>query len=109
MASGADAGPRLYGSILNVHVRGAGPPRTAGRQHLQTQFFDRVFHPRRATTRATLQHAIDRGEVRPDIDMEFVLDALAAPIYFRALFQHAAVDRQLFESTVDLVLAGITT
>jgi AcrR family transcriptional regulator len=76
---------------------------------LQTQFFDRVFHPRRATTRATLQHAIDRGEVRPDIDMEFVLDALAAPIYFRALFQHAAVDQDLVESTVDLVLAGITS
>ncbi len=78
-------------------------------QSLQTQFFDRVFHPRRATTRVTLQHAIDRGEVRPDIDMDFVLDALAAPIYFRALFQHAPIDHGLVESTVDLVLAGIRT
>ena len=41
--------------------------------------------------------------------MEFVLDALAAPIYFRALFQHGPVDQALVESTVDLVLAGITT
>ena len=29
--------------------------------------------------------------------MEFVLDALAAPIYFRALFQHAAVDQALVD------------
>ena len=27
----------------------------------------------------------------------------------RALFQHAAIDQQLVESSVDLVLAGITT
>jgi AcrR family transcriptional regulator len=76
---------------------------------LQTQFFDRVFRPRRATTRATLERGIERGVVKPDIDMEFVLDALAAPIYFRALFQHGALDRHLIDETVDLVLAGITT
>lgn len=76
---------------------------------LQTQFFDRVFRPRRATTRATLEHAIELGVVKPDIDLDFVLDALAAPIYFRALFQHAALDRRLIDETVDLVIAGITT
>jgi AcrR family transcriptional regulator len=76
---------------------------------LRTQFLQQVFHPRRATTRATVEHAIERGVVKPDIDMEFVLDALAAPIYFRALFQHAALDQKLIDETVDLVLAGITT
>jgi AcrR family transcriptional regulator len=76
---------------------------------LQTQFFDRVFRPRRATTRTTLEHAIERGVVKADIDLDFVLDALAAPIYFRALFQHAALDQKLIDETVDLVLAGITT
>jgi AcrR family transcriptional regulator len=75
---------------------------------LQAQFFDRVFHPRRETTRTTLERAIERGLVKPDIDMDFVLDALAAPIYFRALFQHAPLDRRLVEETVDLVLAAIT-
>jgi AcrR family transcriptional regulator len=75
---------------------------------LQTEFLDRVFHPRRATTRATLEHAIERGLVKPTIDMEFVLDALAAPIYFRALFGHAPIDQKLIDETVDLVLAGIT-
>lgn len=76
---------------------------------LRTQFLQRVFRPRRDTTRATLGHAIERGQVKPTIDMEFVLDALAAPIYFRALFRHAALDQKLIDDTVDLVLAGITT
>jgi AcrR family transcriptional regulator len=76
---------------------------------LQAQFFDRVFRPRRDTTRTTLVHAIERGAVKPDIDMDFVLDALAAPIYFRAVFQHAALDQALIENTVDLVLASITS
>jgi AcrR family transcriptional regulator len=76
---------------------------------LRSQFFDRIFHPRRDTTRTTLEHAIERGAVKPDIDMEFVLDALAAPIYFRALFGHAVLDQALIDATVDLVLAGITT
>jgi len=75
---------------------------------LQKQFFDRVFRPRRDTTRTTLEHAIERGLVKPNLDMEFVLDALAAPIYFRALLQHAALDQKLVGDTVDLVLAGIT-
>jgi AcrR family transcriptional regulator len=76
---------------------------------LRDEFLTRVFHQRRATTRTTIQHAIDRGEVDPEIDMDFVLDALAAPTYFRALYQHAPVDASLVENTVDLVLAGIQT
>jgi AcrR family transcriptional regulator len=75
---------------------------------LQAEFFGRVFHPRRETTRTTLEHAIERGLVKQDIDMDFVLDALAAPIYFRALFRHGPLDRKLVEETVDLVLAAIT-
>ncbi|HEY1972258.1 MAG TPA: TetR/AcrR family transcriptional regulator [Pseudonocardia sp.] len=75
---------------------------------LREQFFTSVFHARRATTEATLRAAIDRGEVRPDIDMVFVLDALAAPMYFRRLFEHAPVDHALVEQTVDLVLASIS-
>jgi AcrR family transcriptional regulator len=76
---------------------------------LREQFLTEVFHARRATTEATLRAAIERGEVRTDIDMTFVLDALAAPAYFRQLFGHAPVDRLLVEQTVDLVLAAIRT
>ena len=76
---------------------------------LRERFLTEVFHARRATTEATLRAAIARGEVRADIDMTFVLDALAAPAYFRQLFGHAPVDLLLVEQTVDMVLAAIRT
>jgi AcrR family transcriptional regulator len=76
---------------------------------LREAFFDTIFHARRSTTEATLRAAMAGGEVRSDLDVEFVLDALAAPAYFRQLFGHAPVDRRLVEQTVDLVLAAIAT
>ncbi|WP_245606969.1 TetR/AcrR family transcriptional regulator [Pseudonocardia spinosispora] len=79
----------------------------AAHPELREQFFERIFHARRSTTEATLRAAIARGEVREDIDMVFVLDALAAPLYFRQLFGHAPLDARLVEQTVDLVLAAI--
>ncbi|MGA8113134.1 MAG: TetR/AcrR family transcriptional regulator [Actinocatenispora sp.] len=76
---------------------------------LRTRFLTDIFTTRRASTAATLAHAIERGEIRADLDMEYVLDALAAPLYYRALFQHAPVDGRLVELTVDNVLAAIRT
>lgn len=77
---------------------------------LRAVFLDDVFHARRRSTETVLRRAAERGEI-PELDrgeMEFILDALAAPVYYRALFRHAPLDRALVESSVDLVLAGLT-
>ncbi|WP_280262814.1 TetR/AcrR family transcriptional regulator [Nocardia wallacei] len=74
---------------------------------LAADFRRRIFDARRETTAATLRSAIDRGEIRPDIDMEFVLDALAAPLYYRVLFGHGPLTDRLAEQSVDSVLAAI--
>ncbi|MFI2476264.1 TetR/AcrR family transcriptional regulator [Nocardia xishanensis] len=71
---------------------------------LRGHFLATVFEPRRQTTEIALRAAIGRGEIRPDIDMDFVLDAVAAPIYFRALFGHLPLDDALAEASVDAVL-----
>ncbi|GAA2408377.1 TetR/AcrR family transcriptional regulator [Actinomadura vinacea] len=76
---------------------------------LSERFLDQVFHPRRATTAATLRAAAGRGEIRADFDMDFVLDALAAPLYYRVLFGHLPLTRRLAEQCVDAVLAGLRT
>jgi AcrR family transcriptional regulator len=76
---------------------------------LRSRCLAEIFTARRASTATTLAHAIERAEIRPDIDMEYVLDALAAPLYFRATFQHAPIDDHLVEVTVDSVLAAIRT
>ncbi|WP_435591465.1 TetR/AcrR family transcriptional regulator [Nocardia sp. bgisy118] len=71
---------------------------------LREHFLATVFEPRRQTTEIALRAAVRRGEVRPDIDMDFVLDAVAAPIYFRALFGHLPLDDELAEASVDAVM-----
>lgn len=39
--------------------------------------------PRRDYGRAIIEAAIDRGEVHPDVDIEYVLDLIAAPVFWR--------------------------
>jgi AcrR family transcriptional regulator len=74
---------------------------------LAAEFRDRVFDPRRESTAGTLRSAIARGDIRSDIDVDFVLDALAAPLYYRILFGHLSVDDRLAAQAVDTVLAAI--
>jgi AcrR family transcriptional regulator len=75
---------------------------------LAERFLRDIFHARRAATATVLRNAVERGEVRDDIDIDFVLDALAAPIYYRTLFHHLPLNQRLAHQTVELVLAAIT-
>ncbi|NEW41413.1 TetR/AcrR family transcriptional regulator [Nocardia cyriacigeorgica] len=74
---------------------------------LAGEFRRRVFDPRRETTAATLRSAMERGEIDPAVDVDFVLDALAAPLYYRALFGHLPLTESLAEHAVDTVLAAV--
>ncbi|MEV0058883.1 TetR/AcrR family transcriptional regulator [Nocardia sp. NPDC050718] len=71
---------------------------------LRAHFLATVFEPRRASTAAALRAGMARGEVDPGIDLDFVLDVVAAPIYFRALFGHLPLDDALVESSVEAVV-----
>ncbi|WP_457540177.1 TetR-like C-terminal domain-containing protein [Williamsia sp. R60] len=75
---------------------------------LSEDFLHRVFVPRRKSTALALESARQRGAIRQSFDMEFVLDALAAPLYYRILFRHLPVDAALAIQTVDSVLAALT-
>ncbi|MBF6068787.1 TetR/AcrR family transcriptional regulator [Nocardia farcinica] len=74
---------------------------------LHRHFLGAVFEPRRESTAAALASARARQEIRPGIDLDFVLDAIAAPIYYRALFGHLPLDDALVEQSVDAVLRAI--
>lgn len=67
------------------------------------------FEARRATSRAVLEHAVERGELQDGLDLELTLDLLAAPIYYRAFFGHQPIDDGLAERTVLSVLNGVAT
>jgi AcrR family transcriptional regulator len=67
----------------------------------------RWLAPRRAATTAVLQRAIDRGQLRPDIDIPAVMDQLYAPLYFRLTMQHEPLEEVLAETLVTTVLNGV--
>ncbi len=63
--------------------------------------------PRREVTTAVLQRAVDRGQVRPDIDVQVVMDQLYAPLYWRVLMGHQPLDDDLAEQLVRTTLDGV--
>ena len=47
---------------------------------LYAEYFDRIIMPRRRWLYATLRQGIDRGELRPDLDLEMAAVALIGPV-----------------------------
>jgi AcrR family transcriptional regulator len=74
---------------------------------LASAFVDVVLAPRRASMAQVLRDGIERGEVRPDIDVEVVLDLLAGPLYYRAIFRHAKPSRAAARAIVETVWRSI--
>jgi Tetracyclin repressor-like, C-terminal domain len=68
---------------------------------------DGWLEPRRAVGREVLQRAIDRGELRPDLDLDGALDGLYGPLYHRVLFGHGSVERSALQALVDQALRGL--
>jgi AcrR family transcriptional regulator len=66
-----------------------------------------VLAPRRRSMRQALERAQQRGEARVTLDWDLLLDLLAGPFYFRALFGHARVDRRLARQLLTAVLAVV--
>jgi AcrR family transcriptional regulator len=67
----------------------------------------RWLKPRRDETAAVLQRAIDRAEIRPDVDIPALMDQLFAPIYYRLIMRHEPLDDGLSARLVRTLLDGI--
>jgi hypothetical protein len=61
---------------------------------------------RRAALRAVLKRGIERGDLRPGMDIELALDVLGGPLFYRLLVTGGPIDEQLAEEVVELVLRG---
>jgi AcrR family transcriptional regulator len=66
-----------------------------------------VIEARRGSMRAAFARGAKRKEMRPDADIELVLDMLTAPFYFRVLFGHKAITRSMSRGIVDYVLRAV--
>jgi AcrR family transcriptional regulator len=69
-------------------------------------FRERFLMPRRQEAYATLRRAIQRGQLRKDIDMDLLLDSLYGPIYMRFLIQHLRLTPKFVEGLCELTLGG---
>jgi AcrR family transcriptional regulator len=62
---------------------------------------------RRRESAMTLERAISRGELSPDVDRHLVLDLLVAPLFYRAFVSREPLDDEYFEALVDSVLRAV--
>ena len=61
---------------------------------------------RRAALSEVLRRGVERGDLRPDLDLELALDVLGGPLFYRLLVTGGPLDDQLAEGVADLILHG---
>jgi AcrR family transcriptional regulator len=76
---------------------------------LSKAFRNHFVLARREEGRALLLQAIDRGEIRPDANVEVVLDMIYGALFFRLLMGHAALDDALVRQLLEEALRGLRT
>jgi AcrR family transcriptional regulator len=67
---------------------------------------DRWIQPRREVAGAVLRRGIERGQIRPDVDVEILMDQLYAPLYYRLIVRHQPLDKTLAPALVRTLLEG---
>ncbi len=70
--------------------------------------FKDFLEPRRLSAMRTLQRAREAGEIRKDVELDVLADALWGPIFQRLLVSHMTLERAFIERLLDFVLAGAT-
>src|SRR3954451_6758420 len=70
---------------------------------------DRFLTRRRAALRAVFERGIERGDLRRDLDVEFALDVLAGPLFYRLLITGGPIDEGLAQAVVELISRGLST
>ena len=76
---------------------------------LGRSFRERIVALRVSEVRRIVDRAVQRGEVRPDLDVDLIHELLFGPVYYRLLLSGGALDKGLAARIVDVVLPGMRT
>jgi AcrR family transcriptional regulator len=94
---------RKAGLLLSVLAEGVLDPEVG------VAFREHWVRTRRADARKLLERAIESLELRDDLDLDLVLDALFGPLYYRALVKHMPPDREFADLLFHAVFSGLAT
>ena len=82
---------------------------SAGDADMHAIFYENLVAPRRAVMAEVLRRGVERGELRPDLDIELAIDMLTGPWVYRLLISGGQLPTMDPEPLLDLVLGGIAS
>jgi AcrR family transcriptional regulator len=68
-----------------------------------------IVAEKRARHTTVVRRAIARGDLRPDVDPELVIDCSVSPVFYRFLITNAPLDAAFAEAVVDATLLAFGT
>jgi len=101
-----DAAVRILGSTLMGRVMQGLVSDLAADPELAKAFQDRVVALRIAEADRLLARGIERGDLRPDTDVELAHELLFGPVYYRLLLSGAPLDEGLAGRVVGAVMTA---
>ena len=101
-----DAAVRILGSTLMGRVMQGLVSDLAADPVLAKAFQERVVALRIAEADRLLARGIERGDLRPDTDVELAHELLFGPVYYRLLLSGAPLDEGLAGRVVDAVMTA---
>lgn len=72
-----------------------------------SSFVEGYLTPRRTAAKEVLRRGIERGEIRPDIDLDLLVDALYGPIFHRMLVRHRPLEEGYVRHLARLVFSSL--
>ena len=98
---------RILGKTLMGRVMQGLVSDFAANEELGKAFREQIVSLRLAEVRRLIERAIERGELRSDVDAVLTHELLFGPVYYRLLLSGGELDGRLAERIVDAVLPGI--
>lgn len=99
---------RLFNSPTGVLIREV-LAQASSDERVADSFIERFWQPRRDLSTKFLMQAIERGDVRSDVDLEAALDSIYAPLWVRLVVGFAPLDYTFVDQVLDVVWTGLTT
>lgn len=104
-----DGAVKILGSTLMGRVMQGLVSELAANPALARSFQERVVAMRVSEVHRLVERGIDRGDLRPDTDIELAHELLFGPVYYRLLLSGASLEAGLAERIVDAVLPAFAT